>query len=437
MAAMKTICLLIVLINTISGTTMQKDSGPRIIEENEVQILTDEDWDEHLLNYEVYLVLFYKKECSEYKQFIGEYEKAADFLISTYPYTPLAKVDCTPGTKSTKSLCKKRNQDKLPIIRIYREETYLSDYTGRIENKTLINFVNLIRGPSVQNIESEAELDEVFNNSTNNVFISLAGGKYKYLQSSFMKIGDKMHKYGIKFFNAVDPKNHKEYIQYYGRILMVKPNHLRTHLENKIQVFCGKGKTEKDLEIWIKKTYKGYVGERTSLNKRLFDKNYTVVIYSSLGLDSRSQIKNIQYIMNRAVSLVMELENNITEKSEENGIHIDFGKMESLESNTKNGKSDDVMENLIADKFDGITILADKRDKATKLTDQLDLAICEKEDYSRELKLCGYRANEVSSNAILVCALDLEGNYFPLRGTFSRLSLQNFIGDLLSSQVLP
>lgn len=59
------------------------------------------------------------------------------------------------------------------------------------------------------------------------------------------------------------------------------------------------------------------------------------------------------------------------------------------------------MENLIADKFDGITILADKRDKATKLTDQLDLAICEKEDYSRELKLCGYRANEVSSNAIL------------------------------------
>ena len=50
--------------------------------------------------------------------------------------------------------------------------------------------------------------------------------------------------------------DYQEYIQYYGRILMVKPNHLRTHLENKIQVFCGKGKTEKDLEIWIKKTYK-------------------------------------------------------------------------------------------------------------------------------------------------------------------------------------
>ena len=59
------------------------------------------------------------------------------------------------------------------------------------------------------------------------------------------------------------------------------------------------------------------------------------------------------------------------------------------------------MENLIADKFDGITILVDKRDKTTKLTDQLDLAICEKEDYSRELKLCGFTANEISSNNIL------------------------------------
>ena len=37
---------------------------------------------------------------------------------------------------------------------------------------------------------------------------------------------------------------------------MVTPSHLKTTLENKIQVFSGKGKTEKDLEIWIKKTYK-------------------------------------------------------------------------------------------------------------------------------------------------------------------------------------
>lgn len=37
------------------------DLGPAIYEENEVQILTDNDWDENLLNHEVYLVLFYRK----------------------------------------------------------------------------------------------------------------------------------------------------------------------------------------------------------------------------------------------------------------------------------------------------------------------------------------------------------------------------------------
>ena len=37
------------------------DLGPAIIEENEVQILTDDDWDENLMNYDVYLVLFYNK----------------------------------------------------------------------------------------------------------------------------------------------------------------------------------------------------------------------------------------------------------------------------------------------------------------------------------------------------------------------------------------
>lgn len=35
------------------------DNGPKIFEENEVQILTDSDWDENLLNYKIYLILYY------------------------------------------------------------------------------------------------------------------------------------------------------------------------------------------------------------------------------------------------------------------------------------------------------------------------------------------------------------------------------------------
>ena len=62
-----------------------KDAGPKIIEENEVVILVDDDWDENLLESEIYLILFYK--------FLSEYERAVWHLIEMEPFTPLTKVD--------------------------------------------------------------------------------------------------------------------------------------------------------------------------------------------------------------------------------------------------------------------------------------------------------------------------------------------------------
>ena len=44
-----------------SPKKQRQDLGPTIYEENEVQILTDNDWDENLINFDVYLVLFYTK----------------------------------------------------------------------------------------------------------------------------------------------------------------------------------------------------------------------------------------------------------------------------------------------------------------------------------------------------------------------------------------
>ena len=93
------------------------DLGPPIYEENEVQILIDSDWDENLLNFDVYLVLFYERDCHITKSFIKDYEAAADFLMITKPYTPLAKVECSLGNKKTQGLCSKIYLRRLPIIR--------------------------------------------------------------------------------------------------------------------------------------------------------------------------------------------------------------------------------------------------------------------------------------------------------------------------------
>ena len=95
------------------------DLGPPIIEENEVQILVDADWDENLLFHDVYLVLFYEAGCKETETFLAEYEAAADVLIVTSPFTPLAKVDCGPDNRKTTNICAKVTAS-LPSIRYFR-----------------------------------------------------------------------------------------------------------------------------------------------------------------------------------------------------------------------------------------------------------------------------------------------------------------------------
>ena len=95
------------------------DLGPPIIEENEVQILVDADWDENLLFHSVYLVLFHEAGCQETDQFLPEFEAAADVLIVTEPFTPLAKVECGGGgggKRKTTNICQKINT-ALPTIR--------------------------------------------------------------------------------------------------------------------------------------------------------------------------------------------------------------------------------------------------------------------------------------------------------------------------------
>ena len=108
----------LVFLNTsVAFKKKRPDLGPPIYEENEVQILTDSDWDENLLNYDVYLILFYMSDCNITKSFMKHFESAAEFLIITQPYTPLAKVECSPENKKTSGICSKISSKKLPIMR--------------------------------------------------------------------------------------------------------------------------------------------------------------------------------------------------------------------------------------------------------------------------------------------------------------------------------
>ena len=118
MVIFKLLIIIFLLSDSICASKKKRpDLGPPIYEENEVQILTDGDWDENLLNFDVYLILFYTSDCNNTKSFMKHFESAAEFLIITQPYTPLAKVECSPGNKRTSGICSKISLRKLPIIR--------------------------------------------------------------------------------------------------------------------------------------------------------------------------------------------------------------------------------------------------------------------------------------------------------------------------------
>ena len=118
MVIFKLLIIIFLLSDSICASKKKRpDLGPPIYEENEVQILTDGDWDENLLNFDVYLILFYMRDCNITKSFIKHFELAAEFLIITEPYTPLAKVECSPENKKTSGICSKISSKKLPIIR--------------------------------------------------------------------------------------------------------------------------------------------------------------------------------------------------------------------------------------------------------------------------------------------------------------------------------
>ena len=399
------------------------DLGPTIYEENEVQILVDADWDENMLSYDIYLVLFYQKDCEETAKFIKEFEAAADELIVTKPFTPLAKVDCSEGNIKTTGICSKIQKSSLPIIKLYRNEEFVMVYSGQRDRKSIINFIGSINAEGSKVIENPKDLKNLLHNSTDKFFVSFASKIYKRLHGAYQTIAEELMPYGVQFYFLEKPRKSKYYPGMDGQIVMYRPDAVKMKMENTTSQFGGKGRTESDLSRWIRKSYLSPVGQRNIMNSVLYKHAILVVVYANTKTGTE---QSIQYIKNRAAwvaqkRMFTDNDDIDEEKEEKKSCDEEIEEVNDDQKFCKFNPEDHIQRN----------------DKLKEKSSNFHMGISDKQDFRKELETCGFDTVRIDSEEVLVCSFRDDGNRYPMLESFSKDNLDTFVQQVLENSVEP
>jgi protein disulfide-isomerase A1 len=133
-------------------------SYANVEEEEDVLVLTDDNFEAVIAEHPALLVEFYAPWCGHCKSLAPEYAKAASTLKAQDPPIRIAKVDATAQTK----VGEKYGIKGFPTLKLFRqslEPSDVSDYDGGRTADAIVTWINKKSGPAVQIIETVAELD--------------------------------------------------------------------------------------------------------------------------------------------------------------------------------------------------------------------------------------------------------------------------------------
>jgi protein disulfide-isomerase A1 len=131
-------------------TLLSFSCGEDITEEENVLVLTTQNFEEALKQYSAVLVEFYAPWCGHCKALAPEFAKAATQLKEQTSDIKLAKVDATVETK----LAEQFKVSGYPTLKFFREGTPM-DYNGGRTADTIVSWINKKMGPPATTLNDE------------------------------------------------------------------------------------------------------------------------------------------------------------------------------------------------------------------------------------------------------------------------------------------
>ncbi|KAM9305235.1 protein disulfide-isomerase A2 [Gastrophryne carolinensis] len=142
--------------NDTSAESTEKTTD--ILEEDDVLVLNEENFDNALKTYKYLLVEFYAPWCGHCKELAPKYSEAAQALKSRTAEARLAKVDAT----EEKDLSAEFGVNGYPTIRFFKDGNRTShiDYGGRRDTEGIIKWMLRRLGPATSVLDTTAEAEE-------------------------------------------------------------------------------------------------------------------------------------------------------------------------------------------------------------------------------------------------------------------------------------
>ena len=238
------------------------------------------------------LIFFWKPGCEKCKKMKPEFGKAATVMSKENTATPIifAAINC--GNEGRK-VCNKYDIKQMPTIKLFREGEFVKNYAGQATDIAFQNFARKELNPGPKMLVTKEEFDSFTDNDDHQI-IGFFGMFPTDLKEGYRLAVDRLGQ-TIQFGMVDDLDLMRDFRKYEDRIVLFRPNFLKSPHEEQILVYDGPSQRV-NITRWIMNNYHGLMGLRYEHNQHQFS---APVVHVYFNHDFDLNPKNSHYWRNR------------------------------------------------------------------------------------------------------------------------------------------